>query len=178
MNPTETENTTVNKAGIRQSLITAKSFLDTAKLIHGDGFSEGTHLYSFYLLIANALELLPKIYIWTQSEKLGDRDALKKEVKKFGHDLKKLYKENPVLMEVANIKDIYLSGNVQDLVSLYEIFLKNNKSVFITDSETSRFGMFSNNPNVFFPAYNTSELLEITEKLNRYVESCVTKLFV
>lgn len=174
----------ITKAGIYQSFRMAQSFLATAELVSKDGFSSGNHLYSFHLLISNVLELLPKIYIWTNEirkhkVKSGSkiRGNLIESTKKIGHSLAVLYGSCPELKKVAGIRGVNFCVN-EDGFAVYKFDLNNGITINVMNSESARFGVFSEKKAaVSFSAYHSSELFNMAKKLEKYVQASVQKLF-
>jgi len=140
---------------------------------------------TFHLLSSIAFELFPKILIGYRTclkyknKKITETelvDNIKKELKKFNHKIDNLYKKDSKLRKALDIDSIsvFSNGNVWD----YRVKIKNSKSmIFIKDVEAIRYGDFASYSDNMTHCSGDHALIELLDKLEKYVESERTLMF-
>jgi len=135
---------------------------------------------TFQLLSSLAFELLPKVLLgyetcikYKLNTEITEDYIIKKifkDLRNYGHDIKKIYFHFPDLIDSLNIKNIVFFENGQ--VCEYRINLKdsNNKYIAIKDIEAIRYGFFAKNPNIATFSVNDKILIDLLEKIDKYIK--------
>jgi hypothetical protein len=164
---------------------TAKKFKDDAIFLKKN---TDTCTPSFHLLSSLAIELLPKVLIALniclkykdkKSQEISQDDLIKeisKEMNKFGHNLEKLYKNFPDLMNYLGVKGIeeYPPKTIvikrDYFVWQYNFTLINLVNpIMIKNIEAIRYGVFANKPDVATNCVDDNKIIDFLEKLDSYV---------
>ncbi len=152
--------------------LSARSSIKTMEILkkdHSENFSDW-HL-PYYILAVTALELFAKVVlirVWAEGVEVSETE---KQLRKFGHDLSKLYSQDGIGLEFLERVGILRVERVQDtsqFVFYYAVYLAGepNDPVYVYDMESLRYGLMSDyKSNAGFVAYQTDKILGLCENI-------------
>ncbi len=152
--------------------LSARSSIKTMETLnkdHPENFSEW-HL-PYHILAVTALELLAKVVLirgWAEGVEVSETD---KHLRKFGHDLSKLYSQEEIgteFLERVGILRVEKVQNPGQFVFHYAVYLidEPNDPIYVYDMESLRYGLISEyKSNAEFVAYQTDKLLELCKSV-------------
>lgn len=162
---------------------TAKKFKDDAIFLKNNS---DTCTPSFHLLSSLAIELLPKVLLsldvclkYKNDNEKSDHDLIQEisgEMNRFGHNLERLYKNFPDLINFLGIKSIEeippkTAFNKRDyFVWQYNFYFSNYLNpIMIKNIEAIRYGSFASRPDVATICVDDDKIIDFLKKLDIYV---------
>lgn len=145
--------------------------METLNTEHPTTFGEW-HL-PYYILAVTALELLAKVLLirgWAEGVDIPEID---KYLRKFGHDLSKLYSKDALgetYLQRIGISRVEKVENQDQFVFHYAFYTATapEKPVYVYEMESLRYGLISENKsNAGFVAYQTDQLLELCKNVQK-----------
>ncbi len=164
------------------------SYINSAKLIIEKGDkSSSAHSQTFHLLTTIIFELIPKILIisnvcikYKSDHKITEEDLRReiiKELKKYGHNIKKLFEKFPDLTSYLEIESIVkLPNNTKKdwFINEYRFKIKNNPfEISIKDLEAVRYGSFSEDRDVALDCTQDENIMFLILKLQTYTQNII-----
>ncbi|MEI7765656.1 MAG: hypothetical protein WCI93_03685 [bacterium] len=153
-----------------------KKYKRDALIIKNNDFGSCTP--TFHLLSSLAFELFPKVLLgYKVCLKYKDdssvtediiREEISNELKKYNHNIDKLYLNFPELISFLDIKKISSFNN--GFVWEYRIELnKGNKHIAIKDIEAVRYGSFAKKRDIMTWCVTDDILIDLLNKIEKYV---------
>ncbi len=146
----------------------ARSSIKTMETLndeHSTTFGEW-HL-PYYVLAVTALELLAKVVLIRGKAEGMDIKDIDKHLRKFGHDLSKLYSADAIgdaFLQKVGISKVERVENKDQFVFHYAFYSSKDpdKPIYVYDMESLRYGLISENKsNAGFVGWQTDQLLEL-----------------